>query len=346
MGFNNKEFGFVNTLRFVSMLSIVIFHTFQSYLNFNNSFRCFDNEKLFSIFSILQVGRFGNISFFFISGLLLGNKLKDNYKKNEVISPIIVKRIKFLIKPLIVISTFNLLSSLIYIYVIENRDYDLIELIKNTISMQWFIVILFTCFALLRIMNTSKRLLVLLIILTLVSVYIGLNCYFLWFSIRVKYKSITFLAFLLYLPLGFFFGVNENYWHKLVVFVRKYFITFAILTFLFYLISVFDSFYLVKIAVELPFNNAKLSNQLFSLCFLLTFCSTVNSNVYPKFLKPRNETIGIFFIHQVFIFIINVCVKLEFLGKNLNNKPTLPSFFKQAYLFNNESFVFLSILKS
>lgn len=62
-----------------------------------------------------------------------------------------------------------------------------------------------------------------------------------------------------------------------------------------------DSLYLAKLSANLPFNNLKFSNQLYSIFVFFLLAGNLNKPNNIKFANPRKETVGIYFLHQILL---------------------------------------------
>jgi hypothetical protein len=310
--FLGEKYGFVDFVRFVSMVGVVWLH---SYITLDReTFGIGTDHPLLFIFTV-QFWKFSTICFFLISGFLLSTKLNIEsgftFFKN---------RLANIFKPYLVAFSITFLYYSIIVYVRSSElkpAYVFFNLLFNTSF--WFVPNLL--FALLLIIVLIKATsftytgiiaAILLIVNTIQNAYI-----------HHEQHTFAFFAFAFYLWLGMLIQ-KENLIERINTQRFSIVLTLLIASFAF---AFYETYWWAINKNPYPFNSLYFTNQLFSiLAFILLVRLSRKVYVLP-FINPRKETFGIYLYHVIVLSIIkNVLHILErFLHIRFYSLRTIPT---------------------
>lgn len=347
------KFQFVDNIRFYAIFSIVIFHSCLIFLEFNKNdiIYTFDNQVI--LLSLMQFVRFGNICFFMVSGFLFGNNMsKANNIKLEGIN-YVKRRWELLKVPTLLFSTIlACLGILIPLgkYIIKGESISLTSIVSTFLinyffGYTWFIYNLFIGFLLILLMLFIPKISKWLIFLTLfIALFWGLNPYLK--LLNINQHMFTLFGFSFYLLFGYWLGKKYLVFKKIIDYFRNnkiiYLLLFIIITFLSYC----ESYYLYNFTNIAPFYNLKLSSQLQSILIFFGFCAYFQKPLYPKFLNPKVETVGIYFIHSILLNVVYFSTIAFFIYFfNIKGKEDIPQLYlPYCFVISSVVIYFLSVV--
>ena len=314
-----KNFSFVDSIRCISMIGIVIEHC--GVVPPNHYSRQFENiiES-----SIIQSFKFSTIAFFLIGGFLINHKFQEytpfQYLRNrfkKTIGPWL-----FWIFMLIMLSVIDryvahargsemgLIGSDIVLYIFQS----FIRIVL--ISPYWFILNFLICITILLLFKKHLYSLWFGLVLALFSLFYSVNIYQGW--IETTHTTAIF-GFVFYLWLGVYF--NE-YYDKIMSMIKttSWFII-LLLAFVTFWIAVGESTYLNSIGIKDAYNTLRFSNIIYSLVMFALLLKVGSLNWLQQNLRPRETTFGIYLIHVIIIDrglpLIFQPLKLHFLEFNI-----------------------------
>jgi len=294
-----KNFNFVDTIRCISMIGIVMEHC--SMVPSNHYNRLFDR---ITETSIIQSFKFSTIAFFLIGGFLINHKFQEytpgQYLKN---------RFKKTIGPwLFWILIFIALTTLDR-YIAYTKGGDVGQLVTEPFkficmlffrivmfSPYWFILNFLICISILLVFKKYLYNIWFGAILSLFSLFYSINIYAGWIETT---HTTAILGFVFYLWLGVYFNkyydkviwlINAVSWSKIVI-----------ITIISFAIAVAESTYLNHIGIEDAYNTLRLSNIVYSLIMFVLLLKIGNINWLQQNLKPRETTFGIYLLHIIII---------------------------------------------
>ncbi|WDF55165.1 acyltransferase [Mucilaginibacter sp. KACC 22063] len=294
-----KNFAFVDSIRAIAMMSIVMEHC----VFFDRQMYHPPNTASLLIFcTFIQFIKFGTISFFLLSGFLIGEKFTDytpvQYLKRRLDSTFL----PWLFWSLIFLATM-LLDDLV-----KAIKFDPGHFFKNVsehlpmhlesiylYSNYWFIPNFLICISILLVFKRylySKILGGIFLLLTLIYT---VNIYYEWIEPR---HSTAILGFVFFLWLGAQFNRHlaqfEKWLNRTSIWV---FITIAIISLI---LGVKEEVLLIKRHSTDPFNSLRLSSIVYALSFFMILMKIKNYK-FTKYLKPRETTYGIYLIHFILV---------------------------------------------
>lgn len=319
----SANYNFINFIRFISMLGIVWAHVnvLPPSVELNSFLHKTDHPLI--IVAFYQVFKFSVISFFLISGFLLGDKLTtvnpSVYFKNRLVS---VGRPYFVVFSILLV--INAIRFYIFQRPIENVNSFTDIIYENFFSTWlWYLPNYLFCLGTLLFFHKviyKKRLGLFLFAITLTTSILAVYTH----KYEIPHTKALF-AFIFYLWLGAYFRRN-NFLEK----IKK---TSTTLLFCLVLVtlclSCVESSYLYKEDLNI-FNILRISNQLYSISmffFLVKICPEK-----PKFgiFNPREETYGIYLYHGLLIYFLPKVV--TFFNSYLN-----------VQLFSYNSYVYMLV---
>jgi hypothetical protein len=291
------KYDFIDSLRFISMVSIVMEH---SSLLLGKNFTTFP-QQIAQVTSI-QFFKFGTIIFFILSGFLIGDKFQT-YSSAEYLK----RRWDNTFKPwvfwFIVTMFLNYLN--LYIVYVKFGMQDIVTAPWHTFLQQlhdtlfltslWFIVNFLICIAILLTFRRYMDSLIFGAILGAFSLFYSVNLYYDWVP---PSHTTAILGFVFYLWLGY--KINKNFeafttwvnktssWYMLLAFV----ITFAL--------SCYESMNMIQHNNNDPLDTLRVTNILYTLvCFVIFF--KFSKVFHAELFQPRVATFGIYFLHHILI---------------------------------------------
>lgn len=273
---------FVDNARFLSILSIVLFHS-----------ELFERKFTFLEGLIVQFRAFGVLTFFVITAFLMASKFSGSgvgrlqYWKN---------RLDRVGKPWLVWVGIYIaldLSKLFALHKLSLSDLPTQLFFDIFYTAYWYVPVLMFSLAVLlafrRYWNSPGFAAVLLG----VSLIHGVNQYYRWFP---HTHSVAFFGYLFYLWLGV--RLYQNF-SAVQAFIAR--ISWRILwgaMALAYLISVGEAQLIFRVGYQDAYNALKLSNQLYALVVLAVLIK-LPLRLVPNFIQVRKESYGIYLTHLV-----------------------------------------------
>ncbi|WP_255497511.1 acyltransferase [Pedobacter sp. AK013] len=294
-----KNFSFVDSIRCISMIGIVIEHC--GVVPPDQYSRQFENiiESC-----VIQSFKFSTIAFFLIGGFLINHKfdeytpfqyLKNRFKKT--IGPWL-----FWIFILIMLgildrfiahsrgSAMGLVGSNFFLYLYETFT----QLVL--ISPYWFILNFLICITILLLFKKYLYNLWFGLVLALFSLFYSVNIYQGWIATT---HTTAIFGFVFYLWLGVYF--NEYYDKVMAIIKATSWFKIILLAVVTFCIAVGESTYLNSIGIEDAYNTLRLSNIIYSLVMFALLLKVGSLNWLQRNLRPRETTFGIYLIHVVII---------------------------------------------
>lgn len=295
-----KNFDFVDTIRFIAMVSIVYEHTciFAPFV-----FKTL-NEQVIQT-AILQLGKFGTIIFFLISGFLMSHKFTE-YKPGEYL----INRFKTTLKPwfiwvllfffVIVIDKAVILFRYgksdeldhFFPFLWERITYIVLE------TSFWFIPNFLIAIAVLLTCRKYIDKLWFGGILLALSLFYSVNLYYGWIITR---HTTALLGFVFYLWLGTRMNL---YFDRIIALIKKQpLLKIVLATILIYILSCIETLWLMHLHSHDAFNTLKITNVFYSFA-VFALLLKIGSLQHVQRLKPRETTYGIHLIHQILILFL------------------------------------------
>jgi probable poly-beta-1,6-N-acetyl-D-glucosamine export protein len=314
-----KNFSFVDSIRCISMIGIVIEHC--GVVPPNHYSRQFENiiES-----SIIQSFKFSTIAFFLIGGFLINHKF-DEYTPFQYLKNRFKKTIKpwlFWICMLIMLSVVDryiahargsqmgLIGSNIFLYIFQS----FIRIVL--ISPYWFILNFLICITILLLFKKYLYNLWFGLVLALFSLFYSVNIYQGWIATT---HTTAIFGFVFYLWLGVYF--NEYYDKIMNIIKAASWFTILLLALVTFWIAVGESKYLNSIGIKDAYNTLRFSNIIYSLVMFALLLKVGSLNWLQRNLRPRETTFGIYLIHVIIIDrglpLIFQPLKLHFLEFNI-----------------------------
>ncbi|TBO45164.1 acyltransferase family protein [Pedobacter kyonggii] len=294
-----KNFSFVDSIRCISMIGIVLEHC--GVVPPNHYSRQFENivES-----SIIQSFKFSTIAFFLIGGFLINHKFNEytpfQYLKN---------RFKKTIKPWLFWIFMLIMLSVLDRYIAHSRGSEMGLIGSNfflyfvetftrivLISPYWFILNFLICITILLLFKKHLYNLWFGLVLALFSLFYSVNIYQDWIATT---HTTAIFGFVFYLWLGVYF--NE-YYDKIMNIIKatSWFII-LLLALVTFWIAVGESTFLNSIGIKDAYNTLRFSNIIYSLVMFALLLKVGSLNWLQRNLRPRETTFGIYLIHVIII---------------------------------------------
>jgi len=294
-----KNYDFIDTMRFISMIGIVMEHS-SPFLGLQLISL---PDKIIQIVS-LQFIKFGTIVFFILAGFLIGDKFHQ-YTTKEYLG----RRLQTTIRPwlfwvAIFLVLFYINQAVLYFkgsdqvgishplaYLIDRFHFILVY------TSFWFIINFMFCITILLLFRKYMYNLGFGIILGIFSLFYSVNVYFDWIPTS---HTTALLGFIFYLWLGVIM-------HKYIALFNKWinnrsFALIFSLVIITFILSCLETLGLMQLGIVDSLNTLRITNILYSFAsflFLYRFC---NFKSIEK-LRPRSMTFGIHLIHHILILI-------------------------------------------
>lgn len=260
---------------------------------FNN----YSSTKSIVYLCLIQLGKFGTISFFILAGFLLGSSI-SKYTPVEYFK----RRLANTVMPWMFWSLIFLVALVWKSYLIVGDSQSLAYLIKEGIKLvyfysnYWFIINFMICIGILLCFNKYLYSPWLGVLSGLSTLVYSINIYYHWFQPR---HTMAILGFVFFLWLGV--QLNKKWEAVKGLIDRIPNLVFAVIFLISFAAAVLEIENLYRKQSVDPFNTLRFSNVLFSLIcvFILLKVNTLN---FTKYLKPRQTTFGIYLIHYILVF--------------------------------------------
>jgi hypothetical protein len=297
-----KNYEFIDAIRSVAMISIVMEHSFSFP---SEQYSASDSLSVNTYAAVIQFIKFGTIAFFLLAGFLIGEKFTQytpiQYLKRRVDNTILPWAFwsLFFIGIMIVRDAF-----VTYRFNHGQFEPGYISQVLNYFSVvylfssYWFIPNFLICIAVLLVFKRylySYWLGAGLFLLVIIYIF---NIYNEWIEPR---HSTAILGFVFFLWLGAQFNSHlaklEKWLDKTSIWL---WVTLSIIT---CIIGVSEVLYLKKLNSVDPYNTLRPSNILYSLCFFFLLLK-IKSFKLVNLLKPRDTTYGIYLIHYIIVVMV------------------------------------------
>lgn len=291
-----KNYNFVDSIRAIAMICIVIEHSF--YLGDYYPI----NPHDFWIYSaFMQASKLGTMTFFILAGFLIGDKFTD-YTPGQYIK----RRFANTVKPWLFWSLFFVFLILLDNFIGSLRfngtfKKDFPTLLPNTLETvflytnYWFIINFLICITILLMFKKYLYSLWFGAILLLITFLYSINIYQLWFEPRHTTALLGFVFFL-------WFGAQLNHkWNFVDTWIKKTSILLLILvTLITYVAAVAEIQHLRALQSIDEFNTLRATNVFYSIIAFILLLKIRNFS-FIKYLKPRETTFGIYLIHIILV---------------------------------------------
>ncbi|QXU41034.1 acyltransferase [Pedobacter sp. D749] len=294
-----KNFDFVDTIRCISMIGIVIEHC--SIVAFNHYDKPFENVIEGCV---IQSFKFSTIAFFLIGGFLINHKFQEyspfQYLKN---------RFKKTIGPWLFWILVLIFLTALDRYIAYTKGSDGGLLISNfglyiytlfsqiiLFSPYWFILNFLICISILLVFKKQLYNLWFGLVLLLLSLFYSVNLYEGW--IETNHTTALF-GFVFYLWLGVYFN---RYYDKIMMTIKFLsWLKMLVLVIVTFVIAIGESRYLYSIGISDAYNTLRISNIIYSLVMFTLLLKIGNLNWIKQNLYPRETTFGVYLIHVIII---------------------------------------------
>lgn len=289
-----KNFDFVDTIRCLAMMGIVMEH---SVYNGTYIFEGFPAKHIVYI-GLIQFSKFGTIAFFLLAGFLLGDKF-TNYSSWQYFK----RRLSTVFLPWLIWSLVFLCAIIVQNYIATHKsgDFHLKELLIEKIEMiylftnYWFIINFLFCIAILLCFKKYLYEWWLGAVFLVLTLTYSANVYFEWF---ITSHTIAIFGFIFYLWLG---AILNKYWGKIDAIIKKTpYVVFIGLFLISFTWAIFDIMNLITIKSEDPYNTLRISNIIYSLASIFLLFK-IREFRFTKYLKPRETTFGVYLIHYILV---------------------------------------------
>jgi len=291
-----KNYDFIDSIRSIAMMSIVAEHCVTA----GNHAYSFGSAKYWLYLAMIQLTKFGTITFFLLAGFLMGDKFAD-YSPAQYLR----RRVSTTFGPWIFWSL--LFVALVVVRMrISDHYFDVPKILNITreiylYSNYWFIINFLISISILLIFRRYLYSFYLGAILGAFTLFYSVNIHFEWVSPR---HTTAILGFVFFLWLGA--QLRKNLDHIEGVIANKSYFIISLLVFAAFGLAIYETVQLNGHSVD-PFNSLRFSNILYSLA-VFTLLLKLKTFKLVSYLKPRQTTFGIYLIH--FILVIFLVPKL------------------------------------
>jgi len=291
-----KNYDFIDHIRCISMMSIVIEHTTSAYLTKPS------DANYIPYLLIMQLFKFGTIIFFLLAGFLISEKFTD-YTPGQYLK----RRFSTTFGPWVIWSFIYLFCFVIHMRVMERLYHRqmltvpaVLHEIRNVylFTNYWFIINFMVSITLLLIFKRHLYKYGFGFILTLFTLFYSVNIHFEWIN---PTHTIAILGFVFFLWLG---AQLRRHWLIIeyqIKLVPYWLPIFAVL--ITFGLSIAEAFWLNKEHSIDSLNTLRFSNILFSLACFALFLKIGTFKLLNHF-KPRQSTYGIYLIHYILVIFL------------------------------------------
>jgi len=294
------NYDFIDSLRFISIIAIVIEH---SYLYPKNTYFSEPGEQIIQA-TALQLFKFGTIFFYILAGFLIGDKIKTTTSVTYL-----KRRFDNTIKPWLFWIVIFISLRYINFYVIYHKSgtsdifseplYGLAGQLYYIIfdTSFWFILNFLICIVLLLIFKKYLYSYKLGFILLLCSLFYSLNLYHGWIITR---HTTAMFGFVFYLWLGV---QLYRYYDVFNIWIKKQkAIVLAAATLICLALACYESIYIMNTGLKIdPYNTLRITNIIYSLAAFLFLYKIAGNLKWIRNLNPRSTTFGIYLIHYLIV---------------------------------------------
>ena len=294
---STTKYDFIDALRFISMVSIVMEH---SSLLLGKNLPTFADQVI--QVTTIQFFKYGTIIFFLVSGFLIGDKF-STYSSAEYMK----RRWGNTFKPWVFWFIVTIALNYLNLYIVYakfgmkdivsdpwgtffNQIYDTLFL-----TSLWFIVNFLICIAILLAFRKYIDSLLFGAILGACSLFYSINLYYDWVP---PGHTTAILGFVFYLWLGYKINKNFAAFNNWVNKTSTWYLVLAF--FITYGLSCWESLNMIQQHNPESMNTLRFTNILYTLaCFVLFF--KYYKIFHAELFKPRMLTFGIYFLHHILL---------------------------------------------
>ncbi|WP_316769735.1 acyltransferase [Pedobacter frigiditerrae] len=294
-----KNFDFIDSIRGIAMLGIVLEHSSAFWLLKYESY----NDKLIQA-GYMTVFKFATITFFLISGFLINHKFTEytpiQYLKN---------RFKNTIGPWlfwIFIYLTLLIGHQVFITLKTTAPHiSPINWYDSTVGMfflvifhsnYWFILNFLICIAILLLFKKYIYKWEFGFILALFSLFYSVNLYYGWLPLE---HTTALFGFVFYLWLGII--LNKHFDRVKAILGNISFGTIIIVNIVLFALATLESVHLMDLNLKDPFNTLRITNIIYSFGIFALLLKIKDMKNVQKILNPRHTTFGIYLLHLIII---------------------------------------------
>lgn len=294
-----KNFDFVDTIRCISMIGIVMEHCAAVNAPF------YSNSTLDTVVetSLIQLFKFSTIAFFLIGGFLINHKFQEYTTKQYL-----KNRVKSTIKPWIFWMLAYIIITMLdrFVAYAKGSDSAMVDhffrytgnLLVFTVffTSSWFVLNFLICICILLIFKRYLYKAWFGVTLAVISLFYSLNLYQNWF---VTTHSTALFGFVFYLWLG----VNLNKYYERVMKIidaTSWFKMICLMTLLF-VVALLESLKLIDLGSKDPYNTLRVSNIVYSLGMFTLLLKLGSIKFLQEQFEPRKTTFGIYLVHFILI---------------------------------------------
>jgi hypothetical protein len=292
-----KNYDFIDVIRGIAMISIVAEHSISA-----GGFEFpYGSDKYWMNVVLIQLTKFGTISFFLLAGFLIGEKFAD-YSPAEYLK----RRISTTFGPWLFWTFIYMIAMLITLRITEGIYHDnrfnlanILEQIKILYlhTSYWFIINFLVSISILLMFRRYLYSYYLGGSLLLFTLFYVVNVHFEWIDPR---HTTAILGFVFFLWLG---AQLRKHWEAVERKIRTTsYLTLFIFLIITFAFSVYEISSMQGKSID-PFNTLRISNILFSL---VVFALLLRKRTFKfvNYLKPRRTTYGIYLIHYILLIFL------------------------------------------
>lgn len=289
-----SNYDFIDHIRCLAIMAIVAEHC----LAYGRPIEAGSN-KYWVFLPSIQFLRFGIVTFFMLSGFLLGDKF-TTYTSRQYLT----RRLKNTFGPWLFWSGVYVVGFIINLRVKERLYHDgsfsLIHILEGVKTVYlytnyWFVLNFMISISILLIFKRYLYTWTMGGILLACTLFYSINVHAQWVSTSHTTALLGFIFFL-------WLGVQlRKYWTQIDGFIKGVHLGwFILLVVLGYAFAYFEMYSLTLKKDSEPYNTLRLTNMLYSLT-VFAFLLKVRSIKILNYLKPRDTTYGIYLIHYIIL---------------------------------------------
>lgn len=292
-----KNYDFIDAIRCIAMISIVAEHSVAA-----GGYEFPDGSpKYWTYILLVQLAKFGTISFFLLAGFLIGEKFAD-YSPAEYLK----RRVSTTFGPWLFWTLVYVVAIIINLRVKEriyhDGQFNLDNILYNIkliyfYTNYWFIINFLISITILLIFRKYLYSWVLGAVLGLFTVFYAVNIHYEW--IEPKHTTAV-LGFVFFLWLGAQMRKHIDAMDKVIS--RISYPLLLLITLVTYGLAIFEIDMLNGRSADMV-NTLRFSNILFSLAFFMLLFKVKTFGLVNK-LRPRQTTYGIYLIHYLVIIFL------------------------------------------
>jgi len=296
---NDKNYLFVDNIRFISMGCIIALHTHFFPLSVTN----FASDVV-----VMQAMKFGTICFYIIGGFLLGTKLETgkpiDYFKRRLDSTALPWLFWFFAYNALLVGSLFVRAQASVQAVLSTGASTLLY------TNYWFVPNFLFALGILLAFRKYFLHAWFGIFWFLVSMLYGINLYFKWMPTE---HTAAIFGFVFYLWLGYYISTAQD---RVLTFIHS-------LNWAWLGITLAASFALALVEAKMLaprtgnfLNTIRISNQVYSLVVFFSLLK-IKRRVYPRWMNVQRHTFGLYLTHTV-VYMVIVAALVHFLARVLN----------------------------